>query len=128
MTPPAATEVIKLMPILLAVDAGGTSTRAVALDSSGYAYGYGLAGSGNPTAAGIYSAVTAIADAASLARAGVPVDAESLAVLAMAGVKSSPFAEQVTARLAGLGWAQVVLQHDLLGTFHSERMRTTDTR
>jgi glucosamine kinase len=119
MTPPAATEVTKLMPILLAVDAGGTSTRAVALDSSGHAYGYGLAGSGNPTAAGIYSAVTAIADAAELAGAGVSVDAESLAVLAMAGVQSTRFASEVTARLTALGWAQVVLQHDLLGIFHS---------
>jgi glucosamine kinase len=119
MTPPAATEVTKLMPILLAVDAGGTSTRAVALDSSGYAYGYGLAGSGNPTAAGIYSAVTAIADAAELAGTGAAVNAESLAVLAMAGVQSTRFAAEVTARLTELGWAQVVLQHDLLGTFHS---------
>ena len=119
MTPPAATEVTKLMPILLAVDAGGTSTRAVALDSSGHAYGYGLAGSGNPTAAGIYGAVSSIADAADLAGAGVPVDTESVAVLAMAGVKSTRFAAEVTARLTALGWAQVVLQHDLLGTFHS---------
>jgi glucosamine kinase len=119
MTPPAATEVTKLMPTLLAVDAGGTSTRAVALDSSGHAYGYGLAGSGNPTAAGIYSAVTAVADAASLAGAGVLLDAESLAVLAMAGVQSTRFATEVTARLTELGWGQVVLQHDLLGIFHS---------
>jgi glucosamine kinase len=119
MTPPAATEVTKLMPILLAVDAGGTSTRAVALDSSGHAYGYGLAGSGNPTAAGIYSAVTAIADAAELAGAGMSVNAESRAVLAMAGVQSTRFASEVTARLTALGWAQVVLQHDLLGIFHS---------
>jgi glucosamine kinase len=119
MTPPAATEVTKLMPILLAVDAGGSSTRAVALDSSGHAYGYGRAGSGNPTAAGIYSAVTAIADAAELAGAGGPVDSESVAVLAMAGVQSTRFAAEVTTRLTALGWAQVVLQHDLLGTFHS---------
>jgi glucosamine kinase len=107
------------MPILLAVDAGGTSTRAVTLDSSGHAYSYGLAGSGNPTSAGIYSAVTAIAEAAELAGVGVPVDTESLAVLAMAGVQSTRFATEVTSRLAALGWTQVVLQHDLLGTFHS---------
>ncbi len=38
--------------MLLAVDAGGTSTRALVLDESGRAYGYGRAGSGNPTSAG----------------------------------------------------------------------------
>jgi glucosamine kinase len=107
------------MPIFLAVDAGGTSTRAVALDSAGRVLGHGLAGSGNPTAAGIYKAVTAIAEAASRAGDGVPLDDESLAVLAMAGVQSSRFATEVTTRLATLGWPKVVLQPDLLGTFHS---------
>src|SRR3712207_2410895 len=107
----------KSMPMLLAVDAGGTSTRAVALDTSGHAYGYGRAGSGNPTSAGIENAVTAIADAA--AGAGVPDQADSVAVLAVAGVKSSRFRELVTARLAALGWARVVLSHGLLGIFHS---------
>ena len=33
--------------MLLAIDAGGTSTRAVVLDSSGRAYGYGRATGGN---------------------------------------------------------------------------------
>jgi N-acetylglucosamine kinase-like BadF-type ATPase len=105
--------------MLLAVDAGGTSTRAVALDASGNAYGYGRAGGGNPTSVGIESAVTAIAEAAARAGAGLPGHAESIAVLAMAGVKSSRFREQVTARLAALGWARVVLSHDLLGIFYS---------
>ena len=107
------------MPMLLAVDAGGTSTRAVVLDTSGRAYGYGRAGSGNPTAAGIESAVAAIAEAAGQAGAGLPGQVDSVAVLAMAGVKSTQFREQVTARLAGLGWSRVDLQPDLLGIFHS---------
>jgi glucosamine kinase len=105
--------------MLLAVDAGGTSTRAVALDTSGKVHGYGRAGSGNPTAAGVENAVLAIAEAAAQAGMGPPGDADSVAVLAMAGVKSTRFREQVTARLAALGWARVVLQHDLLGIFHS---------
>jgi N-acetylglucosamine kinase-like BadF-type ATPase len=107
------------MPLLLAVDAGGTSTRAVALDTSGNAYGYGRAGSGNPTSVGIESAVLAIVEAAARAGTGLPGQADSVAVLAMAGVKSSQFRQLVTTRLAALGWARVVLSHDLLGIFHS---------
>jgi N-acetylglucosamine kinase-like BadF-type ATPase len=105
--------------MLLAVDAGGTSTRAVALDNSGHVYGYGRAGSGNPTSVGIDNAVFAIAEAAAVAGADLPGHTDSFAVLAMAGVKGSRFREQITARLASLGWAQVVLSHDLLGIFYS---------
>jgi glucosamine kinase len=105
--------------MLLAVDAGGTSTRAVALDTSGRAYGYCRTGGGNPTSVGIENAVTAIAEAAAQAAAGLPDHADSVAVLAMAGVQSSRFREQVTAGLAALGWARVVLSHDLLGIFYS---------
>ena len=50
--------------MFLAVDAGGTSTRAVLLDTLGRAYGYGRAGGGNPTAAGIRPAADAIGAAA----------------------------------------------------------------
>ena len=105
--------------MLLALDAGGTSTRAVTLDTTGHAYGYGRAGSGNPTATGVDNAVSAIAEAASLAGAGVPVPADSLAVLAMAGVRSAQFLQEVNTRLAELGWTRLELQPDLLGIFHS---------
>ena len=105
------------MPMLLAVDAGGTSTRAVTLDPSGHAYGYGRTGGGNPTSVGIDNAVAAIAEAAT--GAGLPEHADSVAVLAMAGVTSGRFRERITAGLAALGWARVVLSHDLLGIFHS---------
>ena len=107
------------MPMLLAVDAGGTSTRAVALDTSGHAYGYGRAGGGNPTSVGIENAVNAIVEAAGQAATGLPGRTDSVAVLAMAGVKSSQFREQVTTRLTALGWERVVISHDLLGIFHS---------
>ena len=46
-------------------------------------------------------------------------DSDSVAVLAMAGVKSSEFREQVTTRLAALGWSRVVLEGDLLAIFYS---------
>src|SRR5215211_4972196 len=59
-----------MLPMFLALDAGGTSTRAVVLDSAGRAYGYGRAGCGNPTAAGISAAANAIGLAAERAVAG----------------------------------------------------------
>jgi glucosamine kinase len=111
---------IKQLPIFLAADAGGTSTRAVLLDSSGAAYGYGRAGGGNPTAAGISNAVNAIGFAAEQALAGSTGSGRpALALVAMAGEKSAGFRERVSARLAALGVGQIVLEHDLLGMFHS---------
>ena len=109
------------MPILLAIDAGGTSTRAVLLDPRGRCLGYGRAGSGNPTSAGISNAAAAVAEAAEQALAatdGVVVP-PSLAVLALAGEKTAAFGEQVSARLGALGFRPVILEPDLLGIFHS---------
>jgi N-acetylglucosamine kinase-like BadF-type ATPase len=108
------------LPIFLAVDAGGTSTRAVVLDTSGRPYGYGRASGGNPTAAGIHDAVNAIAFATEQATAGlIGSERPEVALIAMAGEKTSAFREHVVGRLAALGVGQVVLEHDLLGMFHS---------
>jgi N-acetylglucosamine kinase-like BadF-type ATPase len=108
--------------MFLAVDAGGTSTRAVLLDASGRAYGYGRAGGGNPTAAGVGPAVEAISTAAGQAMRGVTGPERrrpTLALIAMAGEKTADFREEVVGRLAALGLSDVVLDHDLLGIFHS---------
>ena len=106
--------------MFLAIDAGGTSTRAVVIDSAGRAHGYGRAGSGNPTAAGIREAVNGIGSAAEHALAGLAGSARpALGLIAMAGEKTVDFREQVADRLAALGVGQVVLDHDLLGIFHS---------
>ncbi len=106
--------------MLLAIDAGGTSTRAVLLDDSGRAYGYGRGGAGNPTAVGIDSAADAIVVTAQHALAGsARSERPGLAVIAMAGEKTAAFYEQVSSRLAALGVSKVVLSHDLLGIFHS---------
>jgi glucosamine kinase len=106
--------------LFLAVDAGGTSTRAVVLDTSGRAYRNGRAGGGNPTAAGIPEAVNAIGFAAEQAMAGLTGSGRpKLGLIAMAGEKTPAFREQVSSRLAALGLPQVVLGHDLLGIFHS---------
>jgi glucosamine kinase len=106
--------------MFLALDAGGTSSRAVVLDSSGRAHGYGRAGCGNPTAAGIRDAVNAIGVAAEQALAGVTGSRRpASALVAMAGEKTPAFRQQVSDRLAALGVRRVVLEHDLLGIFHS---------
>jgi N-acetylglucosamine kinase-like BadF-type ATPase len=110
------------MTFLLAADAGGTSTRAVALDAGGHALGYGRAGAGNPTAAGTDEAVTAVERACELALSGVARDAVdhcATAVIAMAGVQTTEFRDRLVARLTALGCRQVVLGHDLLAMFHS---------
>ena len=106
--------------IFLAIDAGGTSTRAVLLDTSGRAYGYGRSGVGNPTAAGICGAVDAIGLAAEQALGSAPGSEQpTLALIAMAGEKTATFKDQVFARLTALSVRHVVLEHDLLGVFHS---------
>lgn len=106
--------------MFLAMDAGGTSTRAVALDASGHAFGYGKAGSGNPTAVGIAYAVEALGQAAEQALSfDVSGAGPAPVVIAMAGQQTGPFVEQLSARLAGLGIGPVVLEPDLLGIFHS---------
>jgi N-acetylglucosamine kinase-like BadF-type ATPase len=106
--------------MFLAVDAGGTSTRAVVLDTSGRAFGYGRAGGGNPTAAGIRPAAEAISTAAEQALGGVTGPGRpTLALIAMAGEKTTAFREHISGRLAALGLKDVLLDHDLLGIFHS---------
>lgn len=110
------------MTFLLAADAGGTSTRAVALDAEGHALGYGRAGAGNPTAAGTDEAVAAVERACKQALIGVSrdvVDHCATAVIAMAGVQTTEFRERLVARLTALGCRRVVLGHDLLAMFHS---------
>ena len=102
---------------LLALDAGGTSTRAVAVTADGKVLGYGRGPAGNPTAAGIGQAAEAIAGAAAnaLATAG----SAEVAVVAMAGEQTEAFRADVTTRLAAYGVGRVVLDHDLLALFCS---------
>ena len=102
---------------LLALDAGGTSTRAVALDPAGRVLGYGRGPAGNPTAAGIGPAADAIAGAAATALSAA--GSAEVAVVAMAGEQSDAFRAAVTERLAAHGVERVVLEHDLLALFCS---------
>ncbi len=102
---------------LLALDAGGTSTRAVAVSTSGDVLGYGRGPAGNPTAAGIGPAAEAIGAAAGVALAAA--GSADVAVVAMAGEQSDAFRAEVTGRLAAYGVRRVVLDHDLLALFCS---------
>src|SRR5690242_21657326 len=90
---------------LVAVDAGGTSTRAVVIDPAGQCLGYAGGGSGNPTAVGPETAAASVAESvmAALRRAEVPRTRIRLIVLAMAGAGRTPVAAQVRRRLAGIG-------------------------
>jgi glucosamine kinase len=106
--------------MFLALDAGGTSSRAVLLDTSGRVFGYGRAGSGNPTAAGVGDAVSAIGAAAEQALMDLASsERPAVALIVMAGEKTTAFREKLFDRLAVLGIRQVVLDHDLLGIFNS---------
>jgi glucosamine kinase len=107
---------------LVAVDAGGTSTRAVVVHPAGQCLGYAVAGSGNPTAVGPETAAAAVSDSVTeaLRTAGVPSTRIRLVVLAMAGAGSTSAAAEIKHRLAAIGLdAPVVFESDLLATYCS---------
>ena len=107
---------------ILAIDAGGTSSRAVLLDLTGACAGFGRAGGGNPTAVGIVSAVDALGLAAERALGGTASGGaeDSFVVVALAGAATPPFLSLLEARLTHLGLhGNIVIEPDLLGTFFS---------
>ena len=107
---------------ILAIDAGGTSTRAVVVDPSGRCLGFGRAGSGNPTASGIERAVEELGRAAERAVAadGSTTDDGSSAVIAMAGTESPLLLERLSERFGALGFTErPIIEPDLLGTYFS---------
>jgi len=73
--------------LVLAVDAGGTSTRAVVADTGGTCLGYAAGSAGNPTSAGPQAALAAITGSArtALARAGRGADEVGAVLVAVAG-------------------------------------------
>jgi glucosamine kinase len=107
---------------LVAVDAGGTSTRTVVLDPDGDCLGYAVAGSGNPIAVGPDTAAASVAQsvAEALTRANVPSTRVRSVLLAMAGAGSPSVAAEVRARLAVVGLDRpVMFESDLLATYFS---------
>src|SRR5215213_2999539 len=107
---------------LIAVDAGGTTTRTVVLHPTGQCLGYAVAGSGNPTAVGPEAAAASVAESVMVAlrRAKMPGARIRLVVLAMAGAGSTSAAADIRHRLTGFGiHAPLVFESDLLATYFS---------
>ncbi|MHA7176469.1 N-acetylglucosamine kinase [Arthrobacter sp. Sr24] len=103
----------------LAIDAGGTSTRAVLLDASGHCFGYGTAGGGNPVSRGFPVAIEALAQATAKAMGGSPKHI-SEALLAMAGASLELPKNLFRDRFATLGLTgNVMIESDLLAAFYS---------
>ncbi|MFD6699652.1 MULTISPECIES: N-acetylglucosamine kinase [unclassified Microbacterium] len=73
--------------LVIGVDAGGTSTRAVLATGEGRVVGFGRGGSGNPTSSGLPAALAEVrgAIAMALAAGGASLSAVSGIVVAMAG-------------------------------------------
>lgn len=110
------------MPLHLAVDAGGTSTRCVAVTEAGECVGYGRAASGNPISAGpalAAESVTRAAEAA-LTQAGAAGGDVGIVVLAMAGSSVLTSDAIFAPGLASIGvTAPLTFVGDLLATFAS---------
>ncbi|MGA7206318.1 MAG: BadF/BadG/BcrA/BcrD ATPase family protein [Specibacter sp.] len=103
----------------LAIDAGGTSTRAVHLAGSGQCLGYGVAGGGNPVSRGFEGAMAALLKASSAALGGTPTPFHSL-TLAMAGASLELPTHLFADGFVSLGLTHnVLIESDLLATFYS---------
>src|SRR6185437_12367942 len=113
------------MSNVLAVDVGGTSSRAVILDRTGryLAYGRGLAG--NPISAGPEQAAAAISAAARAAVAAMPASsgpgsAAGTTVIALAGGRTHASTDWIATELTAIGVAgPVTVESDLLAMFCS---------
>ena len=107
------------MQKFLAIDAGGTSTRAVLLDSSGSCHGYGTAGGGNPVSRGFGPALAALTEASTKALGGT-LQPLSGVLVAMAGASLELPLQLFKDSFAPLGLdGDVVIESDLLATFYS---------
>jgi glucosamine kinase len=106
---------------VLAIDAGGTSTRAVIVDEGGNCLGFGHSGGGNPISAGFEPALASLAAATRMALdSSRGVEVISSAVIAMAGATSRMPREELTRRFTELGLrGELVLESDLLAMFRS---------
>lgn len=105
------------MALIVGIDCGGTSTRAVAVTGGGEFVGVGRGGVGNPNAAGREAVEKSIRDAVTAALSG-SADTEVAAVFAgMAGVvgeKDSALGRSIlAAAMPGVSPARTGLDHDI---------------
>lgn len=107
------------MHIFLAIDAGGTSTRAVSLDATGTCLGYGTSSGGNPVSRGFEAALSALTEASALALTGSPKP-PSEALIALAGASLNLPTAKFRDGFATLGLTgNVMIESDLLAAFYS---------
>lgn len=108
--------------LLLGIDAGGTSTRAVLATPDGTCVGYGRAGAGNPTSQGVELAAANVLEAvdAALAAAGATAVDVALVAAAAAGHDARFGVDWLTPGLSARGFAgRVVFESDLLAAYFS---------
>jgi len=107
---------------ILAIDAGGTSTRAVVADEHGHCTGFGLAGGGNPISAGPEVALDSYSTATRRALAASSADEQTFSciLIAMAGKSGGLPPGRISDRLESLGvHGPIHLESDLLAMFCS---------
>ena len=110
------------MQRILAIDAGGTSTRALIIEPSGRAVGFGQAGGGNPVSSGFDAALAAVIAATRDAMnvSTTQDGALSSALVAMAGASSALRQDLMAAALAETGLrGPLEIESDLLAMFCS---------
>jgi glucosamine kinase len=107
--------------ILVAVDAGGTRTRASIVQNSFESRGVGLAGRGNPVSAGPEAAFAEIAAAIFRAAAAAGVALAEIEAVTLASAGGAAFEERFLAdAMAGIGiTAPCVRKGDLVALFSS---------
>ncbi|MGV8895540.1 MAG: N-acetylglucosamine kinase [Rhodoglobus sp.] len=107
---------------ILAIDAGGTTTRALIVDASGHTHGFGQAGGGNPISSGFEAASLAVVSAtrAALEATGVDSPTVSSALVALAGGNSAEPTDLMATALAEIGLrGPLHIESDLLAMFCS---------
>ena len=92
---------------VVGVDAGGTSTRALAADAAGAVLGTGRAGGANPNAHPPEEAAAHIADAIASAMAGLAPDGVRACVVGMAG--ASKLSDPAVAAVFDRAWQRIGL-------------------
>ena len=103
----------------LAIDAGGTSTRAVLVNPSGQCLGYGTAGGGNPVSRGFEAALAALVEASREAIGDTPGGVEG-ALAGMAGASLELPSQSFREGFRSLGLrGNVMIESDLLAAFYS---------
>lgn len=92
-------------PLVLGMDVGATTSRAMVCDLQGRTVGHGAAGGGNPNSHPPQQAVRQIVAAARAALAGIEPERVRAGVLGMAGI--STMTEPAVAREFELGWREI---------------------